>query len=76
VRDVKEVRRQSESVRLELLSDQHVLCILFFFEDAMLDIPDDNGQVLVSITPDLTYHEFTISASSLSKPDTYPPNHL
>jgi hypothetical protein len=81
LRDVKKVSRQSELVRLELLSDQHALCLLcFLLEDALLAIPDGDGYVLAVITPDPTHHEFTLSfrlsASSLSKPDTYPPNHI
>jgi hypothetical protein len=56
VRDVIKVSRQSESVRLELFSDQHALCLLFLFEDALLASPDGDGYVLMSITPDPTHH--------------------
>jgi hypothetical protein len=56
LRDIKKVSRQSESVRLELLSGQHALCLLFLFEDAPLAIPDGDTYVLASITPDPTYH--------------------
>jgi hypothetical protein len=56
VKDDKKVSRQSESVRLELLSNKHAVCLLFSFEDALLAIPDGDGHVLVSITPDRTHN--------------------
>jgi hypothetical protein len=56
---MKKVSRQSEWVRLELLSKQHALCLPFLFEDALLDIPDGDGYALVSITLDPTHHGFT-----------------
>jgi hypothetical protein len=40
VRDVERVSWHSESVRFELLSDQHALCLRFSFEDALLAILD------------------------------------
>jgi hypothetical protein len=39
--DIKKLGRQSESVRLEILSGQNALCLLFLCEDALLAILDE-----------------------------------